>query len=498
MCAEAYSDIVELRLDCLIDTSPARLLEVCDPVLRRVGKSLIITLRPASEGGRQALERNARMNFWRTSIAALMSSKEVLVDIELDLISELTTDRDFSSAVDWQRVICSFHEFAGGPADLNGIYDQIAATPARTMKIAAQVSDTTDCIPFFQLLGRASDEGRDLIAIGMGEAGLATRVLGPSRGAFMTYGSVDVEHTTAPGQVSIESLVNSYRVRRISSLTQIYGLIGNPVSHSISPQIHNAGFSYNEIDAVYLPLEVHDAREFFRRMVQSSSREITWNLRGLSVTAPHKNNVVEFLDWIEPAAREIGAVNTIVIENGSLRGYNTDADAFLVPLQRILPSLGNVSCAVVGAGGAARTAAWALQRAGARVTVFARDAKTAKPLVEEFGIGYQPLEEASFGSYDVVVNATPLGTAGANQNETVASAAQLRGVRLVYDLVYNPIETRFIHEARRAGCQVIGGLEMFLAQAAAQFELWTGQAAPLDVMHEAAVKALPIGVVLNG
>jgi 3-dehydroquinate dehydratase / shikimate dehydrogenase len=488
--AAAEADIVELRLDCFVDTSTERLKELFVDVLKNLEKPLIVTFRSASEGGRRKIERAERREFWRSTVGTLMSFKEVFVDIESELLKELMTEDDFCAAVDWQRVICSYHDFAGMPADLNGIYDQMAATPAGIIKIATQAGDTIDCIPMFELLARARREGREMIPIAMGTAGLATRVLGPSRGAFMTYGFVDADHATAPGQVSAKDLIELYRIHQINSQTQICALIGNPVSHSISPHIHNAAFSFKGIEAVYMPLHVRDAGEFFRRLVQPQSREIELNFRGLSVTAPHKSSVLEYLDWIEPAAQEIGAVNTIVIEDGSLRGYNTDADAFLAPLQRAFGSLENISCAIIGAGGAARTAVWSLQRAGAHVTIFARDTDVAKSLADKFGVDCKPLQSASFGSYEVVVNATPLGTSGELQNETVASAEQLRGVRLVYDLVYNPTETRLQKEAARAGCQCIGGLEMLLAQAAVQFKLWADQDAPVDIMRDAAMRAL--------
>ena len=476
--AVAVADIVELRLDCLLDASPAQLKELCLKLLNRDAKPLILTLRSANEGGHQEIGRDQRLDFWRSMIAVLMSAKEVFVDIENDLISDLMTEADFCNAVDWQRVICSYHKFHETPDDLNSIYDQLAARPARIIKIATRADDTTGCIPMFQLLSRARREQREMIPIAMGAAGLATRVLGPSRGAFLTYGSTAAGQATAPGQISLRELEDVYRVRQINPQTQTFGLIGNPVSHSISPQIHNAAFSFTGTDAVYLPFQVRDAGEFIRRLIKVQSREIDLNLRGLSVTAPHKGSVIKYLDWIEPSARDIGAVNTIVVKDDSLRGYNTDADAFLAPLQRASGGLKGLSCAVIGAGGAARTAIWRLQRAGAAVTMFARDAEAAKLLADEFGVDCKPLERATFTPYEVVVNATPVGTSGERQNQAVASAKQLQGVRLVYDLVYNPVGTHLLKEAASAGCQGIGGLEMLLAQAAAQFKLWTGKEAP--------------------
>src|SRR5439155_8309306 len=174
---------------------------------------------------------------------------------------------------------------------------------------------------------------RDLIAIAMGSAGVITRILGPSRGSFLTYGSLDDTSATAPGQLTARDLRSVYRIDSIDRDTEIMGLIGQPVSHSISPHIHNAAFENAGVNAVFIPFEVRDLEAFVRRMARECSREIEWKLRGFSVTAPHKAAVIKHLDWIDATAKEIGAVNTIVIQDGELRGYNTDAAAFIQPLR---------------------------------------------------------------------------------------------------------------------------------------------------------------------
>lgn len=329
-----------------------------------------------------------------------------------------------------------------------------------------------------------------MIAIAMGTAGIATRILGPSRGAFLTYASRENETATAPGQISASELTEVYRIEKIDQQTRIFGLIGVPVSHSVSPQMHNAAFAAVGTNAVYIPFEVHDAKAFIKRMIHPRTRELDWNVGGFSVTAPHKSAVMDQLDWIEPVAAEIGAVNTIVIEDEALHGYNTDARGFIKPLVKKFGDLREARCAVIGAGGAASAASRGLQQAGANVTLFARDAAKAGALAKRFDAASMKLEEARFVDFDIVINATPLGTAGEFEAVTPARARQLRGARLVYDLVYNPTETRFLREAREAECETLGGLSMLVAQAAEQFELWTGAAPPQDVMSEAAQRAL--------
>jgi shikimate dehydrogenase len=209
-------------------------------------------------------------------------------------------------------------------------------------------------------------------------------------------------------------------------------------------------------------------------------------LRGLSVTAPHKSRVISFLNWVEPKALEIGAVNTIVVENDRLLGYNTDAYGIVEPLRKRDLSLSHQRVAIIGAGGAARTAVWVMKLNGAEVTVFARNPGKAE---QSLDVPCESLQTARFSDYDIVINATPVGS-GELRPWTPALAEQLVGARLVYDLIYNPIETEFLKQGRMAGCDTLGGLEMLVAQARLQFELWTGKNPSTTVMHTAAAAAL--------
>jgi shikimate dehydrogenase len=213
-------------------------------------------------------------------------------------------------------------------------------------------------------------------------------------------------------------------------------------------------------------------------MVDPRTRELNWNLRGLSVTAPHKQSVMQHLDWIDPNAKEIGAVNTVVIENDRLLGYNTDAAGLIEPLLQRFGPLADREVAIIGAGGAARAAVWALQQQQARVTLFVRNVEKAQKLAEVFNISCELLSSARFDGYDLVINATPLGS-GEHIDQSPATAGQLNGARCIYDLIYNPSETKLLREARQVGCETLGGMEMLVAQAKLQFELWTGKKARL-------------------
>ena len=465
--ASELADVIELRLDCLDES------EGFERVLNKISSPVILTFRPREQGGNRELDHRARQLFWKTA------PQTDWWDIESDLTPE----------TDWSHIILSHHDFSGVPQDLAQIYERLAATPAVVLKIAVQANDIVDCVPVFKLLERARSEGREMIAIAMGNAGLATRILGPSRGAFLTYAALDTESATAPGQITAQRLRSVYHVENIYPDTMIFGLVGLPVMHSVSPHMHNAAFRKAEVNGVYLPLEVRDVKTFCQRMVHPRTREFDWNLRGLSVTAPHKSAVFEFLDWIEPIAKEIGAVNTIVIDNDKLRGFNTDAAGLIEPLLKVFNSLDGLRVAVIGAGGAARATVWSLLKHQASVTLFARDVVKARTLGQVFGVSYETLSSALFAGYDLVINATPLGS-GDLIDRVPATAEQLQGAGCVYDLIYNPIETRFLKEARTAGCKTVRGLEMLAAQAKKQFELWTGQTPSSNVMYDAAVAAL--------
>lgn len=473
--AGAIGDLVELRLDCLQPSEIDAALSQLPQILSDLSVPSIITRRPGEGWG----DFNERFSFW-TECTKL--SGAAFFDLELELVEHLSNS---GVQFDWQRVICSCHDDSGTTLDLHPLYERMSSLPARVLKIAVTARDATDCVQMFGLLERAKLEGRDLIGIMMGEAGIMTRVLGPSYGSFLTYGSIALDTATAPGQPKAEELKTRYRVNEITDRTRVFGVIGSPVTHSLSPVIHNAAFADAGIDAVYLPFEVAALENVVADMIHPRTRKLNWKFAGLSVTAPHKTAIIHLLDWVDPAAAEIGAVNTVVVENDRLFGYNTDAEALVSPLSQDLKR-----AAIIGSGGAAKAAAFSLLKRGANVTVFGRNPERAQVFKEVFGVQVSDLDQASFDGFDVVINATPLGARGEFEAQTPASASQLRGAALAYDLVYNPVETLFLREAREAGCETLNGLPMFLAQAAVQFQLWTGKSPNRTVMHAAAMKAL--------
>jgi len=474
--AEPLADVIELRFDCLDPDQVDHAIEN----LPATDTTYLLTYRPSEQGGMRVLPLNARLMFWKKVLPAL-EGRDILIDLEADI--------NFPFRFDETKVIRSAHFFNDPPSDLRPTFFDLADLGDGIVKIAATANDITDTLPAWNLIQTAVREGRNVIPIAMGEAGKWTRILGPARGAFMTYAALDEADATAPGQITAADLMNVFRVKDLSPDTKVHGIVAGNTSYSISPWMHNAGFKAANEDRVFVPLQVTDLDAFINRMVQPETREIDLNFAGFSVTNPHKQAIIAHLDEIDETAEKIGAVNTVKIEDGKLFGYNTDAPGFIAPLKDVYGDLNNAKVAVVGAGGAARACVYSLTEVGADVTVYARDTSKADNLADSFGIRVESLPE-TFANSDIVVNCTPLGTKGDTEDKSIATADQLTGVKLVYDLVYNPIETKLIREAKQAGVRTLGGLEMLIAQGAEQFRIWTDREAPLEAMTAAVKKKL--------
>jgi 3-dehydroquinate dehydratase/shikimate dehydrogenase len=292
-----------------------------------------------------------------------------------------------------------------------------------------------------------------------------------------------VENATAPGQVSLDTLKNLFKTDQISRKTSVYGVIGDPIAHSLSPQLQNAGFQARKMDAAYFPFLVHHLRDFL-----TAIRPL--GIRGFSVTLPYKQKVLRYLDDCDPLAAAIGAVNTVVVRDaGKLYGYNTDYVGVLRALQdRVTLSKSRVL--ILGAGGAARAVAFALAQSGATVCICARRPTEAKKLARD--VGGEELRRSRLKSdfFDGIVNATPVGMYPKISHSPLA--AHELNCRLLFDLIYRPVKTRLLQFASRRGIETVSGLEMFLAQGIAQWEIWTGQRAPAPVMRQAVLAALGI------
>ena len=470
------ADVVEIRFDYLLPTEARHAVERLSE--DRTGIPLIATFRPREQGGGRDLTFEERVEFWNFAAGRFWAA-----DLEEDIAGSIDS---------FPVRICSHHEFTAGLSDPDRTVARLRPIGCDVVKIAETVEDASDAVPLWKTFTDAVKTGAESIPVAMGEAGKWTRILNLAHGAFLTYSALDPSSATAPGQIAAQELRDLYRVRELTKETRVYGILAGSTAHSMSPYIQNAAIRETGVNSVFVPLQVLDLSRFFRRMVTEGIREIELNFHGFAVTIPHKRAIMQLLDSVDETAAAIGAVNTVLIEDGKLRGSNTDAAGFIAPLISEIDELRDCRVAIVGSGGAARACIYALSKEGADVTVFARNAEQGRALALEFGIAYAQydvIDEApDFSNFDVVVNATPLGSSGPFEDLSIAGAKQLRGCRIVYDLVYNPVKTRLLREAESAGVRSLNGLEMLVNQGAKQFEIWNRREAPVDVMRAAALE----------
>ena len=479
LAAESGADWVELRIDTFADVEAL----VKDALL-----PCLVTCRPVDEGGLSEAtddERIARLEAAATAGAAYL-------DIELKTLPAAW------GLIDLPRearpgLILSAHDFKGRPDRLYNLLAEMNAAAAEVNKLVWAARSVRDNLEAFELL---VNKVKPTIALCMGEAGLMSRVLAKKFGAFLTFAPLRDAAATAPGQVSIGDLKRLYRWDAITSATKVYGVVASPVAHSMSPAIHNAAFAAAGHDGVYLPLLVQPGYESFKAFMETFLAFKPLDLAGLSVTIPHKENALRYLTEkgadIEPLAGRIGAVNTVHVRpDGSLAGSNTDFAAILACVRLGLQSddLAGRRVAVLGAGGTGRTAVAALANAGADVTVFNRTRDRADVLAVEFDgksghVASGDLDAVTDTAFEVYVNTTSVGMSP-NTDGSPFDASALPPGAVVFDTVYNPMRTKLLRQAEVAGARTVGGVEMFVRQAAAQFETWTGLTPPLSVMRRA-------------
>jgi 3-dehydroquinate dehydratase/shikimate dehydrogenase len=491
---------VELRFDRCDDPSPAIQL------LKDLSLPIVATNRPADEGGESELSDEQRFDFLRSQPL----EKASFIDIEWKTLKQFG-----SRSVELKpRLIVSAHDFKGRPDRLYNLIDELNQSHSAVNKIVWMARSIRDNIEAFEIL---QSRQKPTIALCMGEAGLISRVLAKKFGAFLTFASLRDESATAPGQVTIHDMKRLYRWDALGPATKVFGVVACPVRHSMSPAIHNASFDATGFDGVYLPMLVQPEYEAFKAFMESFLAFAPLDLAGLSITIPHKENALRYLKEkgaeIEPLAERIGAVNTIVIErratevaqpptDSQRRGHfsdpvlsarNTDyaaiLDAITDKLQIKRGDLKDYRVAVIGAGGTGRTAVAALAAYGATVVVYNRTRQRADALASEFDghtgkVVVAPMEKLCDSCCHIYINTTSVGMSpNADQSPLGDRTPKFGSDTVVFDTVYNPMRTIFLAQAEQAGAKTIGGVEMFVRQAAAQFEAWTGLTAPLDVMR---------------
>jgi 3-dehydroquinate dehydratase/shikimate dehydrogenase len=497
--ARAGADAVECRLDFLAEIPPRGQLQMLlsDPPVE-----VIVTCRPTREGGRFAGEESRRLELLR--LAGELGAP--FVDVEFDV-----------PRASWPKaqVILSHHDLEGCPREADSIAARMDASPAAVNKLAFTARGPEDALRAFDLIRACR---KPTMALAMEEHGVMSRILARKFGAFGTFASLSEGARSAPGQPTIEQFRKLYRWDSIGAGTAVYGVIGCPVAHSLSPAIHNAAFAATGMDAVYVPLRIEPGSESFNRFMDALLERPWMDWRGLSVTIPHKENALACVgaENCDELTRRIGAVNTIAVGPGrhgllarmglarvggvrgraasALRGCNTDyaaaIDALCSGMGIPREGLRGRRVAVLGAGGAARATVAALTHYRAAVTIYNRTVERARRLAGEFTCSAAPIDKAPQSTDEIIINCTPIGMhphVDATPLERIP-----RTVKVVFDTIYDPLETRLLRDAACAGCLTVRGLDMFVNQAVAQFEFWTGLPAPRDVMRRVVSESIAL------
>jgi len=457
------ADLFEVRADRVIDLD---LLTI----LRARTRPIVLTCRPVSQGGAWDDEDPRR----RLTLLEAVKRGFDYVDVELrsgfvDVMIEKVGE----------GLVVSHHDIHGMPDDLDQLYREMTEVGADVAKIVVTPRSIADVGRLLEFASRASEAaGPPLIALALGPLGTLTRVLAGRYGAPFTYASAASGAESAPGQLTAAVMADLYRVRNVTADTKVYGVLGRDVVRSLSPVLHNRALEARALDAVYVPLQAEALPPFIEALP-------ALGLSGFSVTRPYKVEIVPYLNEVEEPAALCGSVNTVVVHDGMLQGSTTDGIGVLVPLKKRIDVKGR-RVVIGGGGGAARAAALALMRKGAQVTLLARDPRQAEEVAAALGCASGALADAGQHPWDVLINATPVGSR-ASADQAPLPADRHRKGTVVLDMVYDPLETRFLREAQAADCRIIDGLEMLLAQAVAQFETWTGLEAPADLMKSTAL-----------
>jgi len=465
---------LEFRLDYL-DKPAAALPRLKQFLTDNTAVTAIATCRREGNGG-----------IFRGSVAAeldiLIKAAEAgfqIVDLEIESAealkkAELAKLRETSAAL-----LVSHHDF-NTTGDLDAVYQRIEFFQPDFAKIVPTAKKLTDNVTMLRFLERMEDRA-NIVGICMGDAGIVSRVLGVRAGSVFTFAAATVGEETGPGQIAARTLLETYRIDEVDAATKVYGVVGNPVGKSLSPLMLNTAFRRETVNAVYLALQTTNVKDLIELV-----RQIP--IHGLSVTMPHKQTIMEYLEHTDPLSAKIGAVNTVLrAQDGKLYGFNTDVAGVVGPLEKRL-TLAKAKILVLGAGGAARAAVFGLRDKGAEVYILNRTVETAAKLAKQSGARVLKREALMKMQFDAIVNATPIGMAG-QKGAPLLKPEELR-TRLVFDLVYNPVDTPLLKMARAQGIPVITGVEMFIQQGARQFEIWTGKPAPEEEMLRVVVHAL--------
>jgi 3-dehydroquinate dehydratase/shikimate dehydrogenase len=466
------NQLIELRLDYLSQPQAA-LPKLKNFLELHPEATFIATCRRAANGGKFKGSVAAEVAILRKAA----ESGFQLADLELQSAQALKA-ADLKDLYDRIGLIVSHHDFRT-TKKLNEQLETMKQFPADFYKIVSTATNLHDNVVMMKFL-EAHSGSHEMVGLCMGEQGIISRVLGVRAGSVFTFGSAIRGEETAPGQVPAGELRDIYRIDMVDQATQVYGVAGDPVEHSLSPVMMNAAFRRETVNAVYLALHAKSLKDLL-----ACVQEIP--IRGLSVTMPYKQQILEVLENSDALTKQVGACNTVVRgAGGQLYGFNTDVAGIVVPLEQRM-HLAGARILIVGAGGAARAGAFGLKARGAEVFITNRTPEKAQALARQVKAKYLKRADISKQQFDVIINATPVGMNGSKQSPLNENELN---TKYVFDLVYTPAETPLIKMARAKDLQVIPGLEMFVQQGARQFEIWTGKPAPIAEMGYVVTKAL--------
>jgi len=427
--------------------------------------TVIATCRRAAAGGRFQGSMAAQMEI----LAKAGMAGCQLVDVELQTAVRLKPAQ-LEKLGSKATIILSFHDFHA-TGKLEETLEKMTGYPADFYKVVGSARSLYDNVTMMRFLEKHRDD-HALVGLCMGEQGIISRVLGVRAGSRFTLAAVTAGEKTAPGQMTAKELRSIYRIEQVDPATKVYGVVGDPVSHSLSPAIMNAALRRENVNGVFLPLHAKSIKD-----VMACVREIP--IHGLAVTMPYKEEILPFLDNTDPFTAKIGACNTVVrSQDGKLYGFNTDTSGVVRPLEQRM-TLNDARILVLGAGGAARAAVFGLRERGAQVFILNRSLPAAQKLARQAKARTVKRADLKRLDFDVIINATPIGMG--NSRETPLNADEIKA-QYVFDMVYDPLDTKLLQLARLHGAQVIPGREMFVHQAARQFEIWTGKPAPREDM----------------